>query len=517
VLAVAAHEEVSFAPIGSTGLKRHSGYLAEEYAPALKGHKAAKVYARMRNEPVIAGALLSIEMLLRQASWTVTPAGDSEAQVDAAAFVDSCRDDMESTWTELVSETVSAFVFGWAAFERVLKIRTGPSDDQALASKHGDGRIGWRCFATRSQDSLLEWMFDDRENLTGMIQMPPPTYSIRRIPADRLMLIRIRSRKGSPEGESLLRAAYDPWFFATRIREIEAIGVERDLAGLPKMEVPIEAFAEGASAQQRAMRAHFEQMVPRIRRGEYEGLVLPSETDRDGKPTGYRFSLVNSGGRRPIDVDAIIRRYESRMLVSLLCEFLLLGTDKVGSFALSSNKTELFSLALGAVLDTIAEHFNRVEIPLLCRINGISEDDVPRLEHGDVERVSPAEVAQYVSTLTASGHLVPDDELDKHLRVIADLPLRKEDPVEPASEAAQGGADQAEQLALAPDTQEKAQDTALNGAQISSALQIVQAVAAGQLPRDSGVNMLVEFFSLDAARADRIMGSVGRGFYSEST
>lgn len=58
----------------------------------------------------------------------------------------------------------------------------------------------------------------------------------------------------------------------------------------------------------------------------------------------------------------------------------------------------------------------------------------------------------------------------------------------------------------------KLQDTALNGAQVSSAVEIVQLVAKGALPRDTGVNMLTEFFNLDPERAERIMGSCGSGF-----
>lgn len=63
----------------------------------------------------------------------------------------------------------------------------------------------------------------------------------------------------------------------------------------------------------------------------------------------------------------------------------------------------------------------------------------------------------------------------------------------------------------------KAADTALNGAQVASAVDIVSRVAMGQLPRDTGVNMLVEFFNLEHARAERVMGSVGKGFKIEPT
>lgn len=58
----------------------------------------------------------------------------------------------------------------------------------------------------------------------------------------------------------------------------------------------------------------------------------------------------------------------------------------------------------------------------------------------------------------------------------------------------------------------KAQDTALNGAQVEAAVGIIEKVAEGALPRSSGLAMLVEFFNLDPAAAERLMGPVGQGF-----
>jgi hypothetical protein len=54
--------------------------------------------------------------------------------------------------------------------------------------------------------------------------------------------------------------------------------------------------------------------------------------------------------------------------------------------------------------------------------------------------------------------------------------------------------------------------TALNGAQVQAAQAIIMSVAAGALPRDSGVSMLVEFFQLSRDAAEAIMGTIGRGF-----
>lgn len=52
----------------------------------------------------------------------------------------------------------------------------------------------------------------------------------------------------------------------------------------------------------------------------------------------------------------------------------------------------------------------------------------------------------------------------------------------------------------------------LNGAQIASVVETLSEVAAGRLPRDSGLNLLRVALALSPADAESIMGSVGAGF-----
>lgn len=59
---------------------------------------------------------------------------------------------------------------------------------------------------------------------------------------------------------------------------------------------------------------------------------------------------------------------------------------------------------------------------------------------------------------------------------------------------------------------DKAQDTALNGAQVQAAQGIVESVALGQLPRETGIQMLINFFNIPADLAAKLMGTVGTSF-----
>jgi phage-related protein (TIGR01555 family) len=56
--------------------------------------------------------------------------------------------------------------------------------------------------------------------------------------------------------------------------------------------------------------------------------------------------------------------------------------------------------------------------------------------------------------------------------------------------------------------------TALNGAQVKSLTDIVLLVSTRQIPRESGVNMIVAAFPVDEMTADEIMGEVGITFFA---
>jgi phage-related protein (TIGR01555 family) len=63
-----------------------------------------------------------------------------------------------------------------------------------------------------------------------------------------------------------------------------------------------------------------------------------------------------------------------------------------------------------------------------------------------------------------------------------------------------------------PNAQAKDPSTALNGAQVTALLEIVKAVAAEELPRDSGVQMIIAAFPISLENAEKIMGEVGKTF-----
>lgn len=411
--------------IGRVGQRRYGGIFYEEFLSELRGRKGAEIFTEMSNNDETIGAILfAIEMLVRQASWNVEPGGSTAKDREAAEFVKSCMDDMQQTWIDTISEILSFLTYGWSFHEIVYKRRMGRTKDNRTSSKYDDGLIGWMKLPIRSQETLYQWEYDDQDNLIGMTQMPPPDFGLITIPMNKAMLFRTRSRKDNPEGRSILRTAYRSWYFKRRIQEIEGIGIERDLAGLPVITTP-----EGMDIWDKddedmnAIRAGLEAMVKNIRRDSTEGLVLPF---------GYTFELTSTGGSRQFDTNSIIARYDTKISQTVLADFIQLGHESVGSFALSSDKTNLFSMAICAFLDIICQTFNSQGIPALIDINSdhfAGATDYPRLTHGDIEDVDLATVATFIKDMTSIGVIIPDESLEDYVRQLGKLPKRTTDTV----------------------------------------------------------------------------------------
>lgn len=407
-----------FLEIGSSGLRRSGGYINEEFLPQLQGVKGFKVYREMHdNDPVIGAMLYAIDKVITRLEWHVD--GDDAR---TAEFVQSCIDDMSDSWDATLQNVLSMLVYGWSFHEIVYKIRRGQTGEPKTNSRFNDGRIGWRKWPVRAQETLQEWMIDQQGGIQGMIQMDPSTGGgLRRIPIEKALLFRTTTNRNNPEGYSLLRNAYRPWFYKRRIEEIEAIGIERDLAGLPMAYVPPEYLSSTATPQQKAVLSSITQIVQNVKRNEQEGIVFPSSYDEQGNRV-FDLTLLSAAGGRQFDTGSVIQRYDQRIAMSLLSDFLLLGSDRVGSFALGVAKVDLWTLAVDSIAKSISEVVNQYAIPRLLKLNAMRTDKMPYLTYGQVSSVELTEVADYVSKLATAGVLMPDRELEAHLRSLADLP-----------------------------------------------------------------------------------------------
>lgn len=425
----------AFRELGTSGLKQSGGTLSEEFYRKLRWPQAGQIYQEMSsNDPVIAAILFCCRMLMRKVDWNVESCADTAADQECADFVQSCLGDMSETWEAFIDDLMSYFTYGFSYHEIVYKKRTGPNKDASKNSFYTDGRIGWRKLPSRRQTTISRWEFDVDGGLKGAYQQTDNKEIF--LPIERCLLFRTTNWLGNPEGVSFLRGAYRPWYFKKHIEEVEGIGIERDLAGLPVITAP-EGVDLNSTDDPKAIEARNAAMklVSSIRRDRNDGVVMGY---------GWDIKLMSTGGSRQFDTNAVINRYDQRIAITLLADIIMLGADKVGSFALAKVKQSLLATALDAQLQDVCGVLNRYAIPRLIALNsfpGIS--GYPKIVAGSVTAPDLNELGSFIGSLSGAGmQLFPDENLENHIRQSAGLPLVPAGRKEPESSSETSGDDE---------------------------------------------------------------------------
>jgi hypothetical protein len=261
------------------------------------------------------------------------------------------------------------------------------------------------------------------------------------------------------------------------IEELEGIGIERDLAGLPVAWVPPSMLSPTATPQEVAVLAEIKKIVRNVKRDEQEGVVFPLAYDETGHKL-FDFQLLSSGGRRHFDLDATITRWDQRIAMTTLADFILLGHAEVGSFALGTSKIDMFTAALESWVKMVTSVFNHVAIPRLMKVNGFPMSLSPILTTSDINAVDLKDLSLYLQALSAAGMpLFPDEPLELYLRDQAGFPH----PSAELHEAVQQKKDQADLMTqMQVEGLKQKQEQQANG-QVDG-----QPANNGQIPAKSG-------------------------------
>jgi hypothetical protein len=409
--------------LGSTGLRRSGDYIMADFLPQLNGLSAARVYTEMaNNDPLLGGIMFAFEMMLRRVPFKVelpaavrdTPEGIAvREQTTAMLFTD-----MQRPFSEVVGEAATMFQYGYAPCEVVY----GIDPVQGLVI---------RKMALRDQQTVARWQFDiDTGECVGMWQQDAyrevnvgENYEVL-IPRSRLALFRTTAKLDNPEGRSVLRTSYTTWMKKRVIEEAEARAAVRQ-AGLVVATVPNRLLSRTASPDEKAQLNSILAVVEAVSSDRKSAVVLPSDVDPESKAPMFTMQYLLADGRRSGDMTPLIERLDRRMAGAVLADFMLLGQQATGSFALGKTKTQLFTLAFYGFVEVFGAEMTGTLKRWWARRGGDPAFQ-PMLVAGDVEEAELPAIAGFVQALSQVGVIRPDDNLETFLRTYAGLPPRDE-------------------------------------------------------------------------------------------
>lgn len=371
-------------------------------------------------DETIAAMNYAIETTMAQVHWRHEPRDNGEESddpkaVEAAVFADSVLQDMETPLQSYIENALSYLVAGYSLAEVLFRQRT-----MEEGSRFTDGLWGVRSIVERPQLTISEWVSKDGR-IVGYKQTTTGTKQP--IPLAKSMHLTVKGGPNRPQGRSLFKAAYRMFQLKRRIQDSEAIGIERDLCGLPIMDIPqadIEAATmrpntpEGKMAAARIKAA--QAAVSDMRLNESGGLVIPSdvyESEKDGSATTqrkYNFRIVTSAGSRSIDTRGAIREYDLAITRIAMMQFLRLGDRAGGSYALSDTQSSLALRSIKAIVQKIAVEWGHKVLRTLFILNGMDLRYLPALGTSSITEDSLEAVGNFLEALASAQDLLEGDE-----------------------------------------------------------------------------------------------------------
>jgi RNA polymerase sigma factor (sigma-70 family) len=199
-----------------------------------------------------------------------------------------------------------------------------------------------------------------------------------------------------------------------------------DLAGMPVIKLPPGASGSEDSATTDIGKAA--KMGRNLRNDEQASIILPD---------GWDITTLQTGGKAFTQIADAIKRLETRMLMSALAQFLLLGQDSVGSFALSKDQSDFFLLSVNAVADNIARTFTKYAIPQLLKLHGKTAEGI-KLNHTSAGSEDVSALGVFLQQVGSMISWTPQDEA--WLRRVARMPEISVEELEAAQEEKQARA-----------------------------------------------------------------------------
>lgn len=450
-------------PSGTDGVAAPGGYL-------FRGETNAKLVGlplwltisdAITNSIVVAAAARYFLNLIAGTEWEVEPADDPNGERAADLVRDGLLEaDMVKPWSAVVRKAALYKFYGFSMHEWTVR-------------KRDDGTIVFADVAHRPQYTVLWWdKVDEKAPLLGVVQQSRWGHRYY-LPRNRLLYCVDDTLTDSPDGIGLIRHVIPRLERLNRYEQLEGIGFETDLRGIPVGRAPLaklrqvagpdgKGYGEGWVKDQIAGIKDF--CENHVRTSDLS-LVIDSTPyhDKEGHPSAVPQWAVDliKGDNGPLEeIAAAINRVNLEIARVIGAEFMMMGGTSTGSRAMHEDKTDQFGNLIQSTLGELAGFARNDLARTLVALNGMDADKAtPKLLPGSVATESVVSVAQALQYLAQAGApLRPDDPAVDQIRarlhlaaqpaltpdLAGPLPPRPSKKPPPAKSSAEPTADDAE-------------------------------------------------------------------------
>lgn len=388
-----------------------SGIIQEDHNIELRGRPGVVMANKMRRtDSQIRSVTAVISLPIRSTKWFIDAGKDAgSAETEAADILQAnLFGGMETSWDSLLREATQSMYHGYGVPEIVW-------EDQ-------QGVLGVKKIAPRNRELVERWLTDEYGRTVGYVYVgnrpqgvgvvdsyyAPTIYQRVPIPLEKTLHLVYDQENDNPAGFGLWRSMYGPWYIKQALYKIMAIGVERNLLGVPYAETPETTRADD--------QANMLTLLMRMRAAEDGAFVTP----HGWVPKWFESS------RNPMDAMPFIHHLDAKMAQVALAQFLELGQGERGSQALASEQVRVFMDAEEAAAKWIEETVNTQLVARWVQYNygdgAKTKFKAPQIRHRKIGMRSLEALAGVLQQLTSGGWVHPEVDDEEFMRDLADLP-----------------------------------------------------------------------------------------------
>lgn len=305
------------------------------------------------------------------------------------------------------------------------------------AVRRDDGTIGLRDIQNRPQATIEKWDLDKSGTLQGVWQRSPLDGTEVFLPRWKAVyVVDAELANGDPQGVGLFRHTANKVLQVKRVEQLEGIGLETDLRGIPVTYAPIaelDALVEAGKltpAQKAQYLAPLIDFITNHTKTKSSGLNLDSTPYRDIGPNGtpsavrkWSAELMTGGGTAHEAARKTIDAKNREIARTMFAEGFLLGGDGGSNRALGEEKNRFFTEFVNSMLEDVRAALQRDVVEVLWALNGYDEEMCPTLRFEAVSVTDVAHIADMLDKMGKAGaKLDPRDPVVNTLRVRARLP-----------------------------------------------------------------------------------------------
>ncbi|WP_425005782.1 phage portal protein family protein [Mycolicibacterium sp. S3B2] len=384
--------------LGDSGVQIFRGVISsDEYRPELRGRNAMKVYEEMRRgDATVHAGLMAVKYPIISVPWNVESGGEEDVDQQAKDLVDYNLKEIIN-WRETLTEMLTMLDFGFYVAELVFDWRTVDGVDRIVLTK----------IAYRKQTTIESWAQED--NSPGITQRRSDGVAVS-IPKDKLIILSHQREGDNWEGVSILRSAYQNWYYKKTFYQIDAVKHERQALGTVKIKYP-----KGADQK---MRNEAKTAAQNVRANERAFLE---------EPDGWDINFMDMKANTTADPKESIAHYDRQILKNMSVQYIDIGSQgSSGAYAASKDQRALLEEQDQAIVEQIAEVVNDIIIRKIVDLN-FTVNDYPKWKPGRVARDEVSDLAEAVTKLVDAGIITPSDEDEEHVRNVLHFPDMSED------------------------------------------------------------------------------------------